>query len=222
MRAARALYKKSFKGHLLLNHLSKFKIISKNCSTWYLYQNCTNVSSPLNKRAIRALDKNIFQWHLLNHWSKIKIITQNCSSWCLLPKLHKWFHFTEQSGHQSPRKEMSLNCTCSWTTGPNSKQFHRIVPHDVLPQPKLHKWFHCTEQKGRQHYRYKIMSLNNISSAPLNKKASRALDEKNLWTTSPEPLVQIQNNFTELFLMMASTKIAQMVSLDQIKGLPEL
>ena len=28
-------------------------------------------------------------------------------------------------------------------------------------------------------------------------------------TSPPEPLVQIQNNFTELFLMMASTNIAQ-------------
>ena len=33
-----------------------------------------------------------------------------------------------------------------------------------------------------------------------------------------EPLVQIQNNFTELFLMMASTKIAQTVSLGLIQG----
>ena len=40
--------------------------------------------------------------------------------------------------------------------------------------------------------------------------------------SSPEPLVQIQNNFTELFLMMASTEIAQTVLLGFIKGLPEL
>ena len=39
---------------------------------------------------------------------------------------------------------------------------------------------------------------------------------------SSEPLVQIQNNFTELFLMMASTKIAQMVQPGWIKGPPEL
>ena len=33
---------------------------------------------------------------------------------------------------------------------------------------------------------------------------------------SPEPLVQIQNNFTDLFLMMASTNIAQTDSLGLI------
>ena len=38
----------------------------------------------------------------------------------------------------------------------------------------------------------------------------------------PEPLVQIQNNFSELFLMMASTKIAQTVSQGLIQGSPEL
>ena len=38
----------------------------------------------------------------------------------------------------------------------------------------------------------------------------------------PETLVQIQNDFTELFLMMASTKIAQTVMLGLIQGSPEL
>ena len=33
-----------------------------------------------------------------------------------------------------------------------------------------------------------------------------------------EPLVQIQNNLTELFLMMASTKITQMVLLPPKRG----
>ena len=37
-------------------------------------------------------------------------------------------------------------------------------------------------------------------------------------TFLPEPLVQIQNNFMELFLMMASTKITQMLLLDLIQG----
>ena len=41
-------------------------------------------------------------------------------------------------------------------------------------------------------------------------------------TFSPESLVQIQNNMTELFLIMASTKIAQTVLLGLIQGLPEL
>ena len=44
-------------------------------------------------------------------------------------------------------------------------------------------------------------------SARLNKRAVRALDKKYLYTTSaPKPLVQIQNNFTELFPMMPLTK----------------
>ena len=37
-------------------------------------------------------------------------------------------------------------------------------------------------------------------------------------TFHPEPLVQIQDNITELFLMMASTKIAQTVLLGLIQG----
>ena len=37
-------------------------------------------------------------------------------------------------------------------------------------------------------------------------------------TFPPEPLIQIQNNFTELFLMMASTKSAQTVLLGLIQG----
>ena len=50
-------------------------------------------------------------------------------------------------------------------------------------------------------------------SSPQNKMTTRALDQKCLLMTfPPEPLIQIQNNFTELFLMMTSTKIAQTVS----------
>ena len=40
--------------------------------------------------------------------------------------------------------------------------------------------------------------------------------------TSPEPMAQIQNNFTALFLITPSTKIAQMVPLACTEGLPEL
>ena len=60
-------------------------------------------------------------------------------------------------------------------------------------------------------------------SAPSNKGAARALDKKYLLMTfPPEPLVQIQNNFAEFFLMMASTKIAPTVLLGLIQGSPEL
>ena len=58
---------------------------------------------------------------------------------------------------------------------------------------------------------------------PPNKGAGRALDKKCLLMTfPPEQLVQIQNNFTELFFMMVSTKIAQTVLLGLIQGSSEL
>ena len=45
-------------------------------------------------------------------------------------------------------------------------------------------------------------------SAQMDKRIARALDKKYILTTSsPEPLVYIQNNFTEFFLMMPSTKL---------------
>ena len=51
-------------------------------------------------------------------------------------------------------------------------------------------------------------------STPPNKGAARALNKKCLLMTfPPESLVQIQNNFIEMFLMMSSTKFAQTVSL---------
>ena len=51
---------------------------------------------------------------------------------------------------------------------------------------------------------------------------TRAVDKNYLQMTSPELLVQIQNNFTELFLIMSSSKIAQMVSLYPTKWLQEI
>ena len=42
----------------------------------------------------------------------------------------------------------------------------------------------------------------------MNKIVARALDKKYLLTTSPEPLVQIQINFPEMFLIIPSAKIA--------------
>ena len=56
----------------------------------------------------------------------------------------------------------------------------------------------------------------------MEKRAARALDKKYLTTFPPERLVQFLNNFTELFLMMHSTKIAQMVPLRRTKIPPEL
>ena len=69
-----------------------------------------------------------------------------------------------------------------------------------MPSTKIAQWFHCTEQRGCHSSR----------------------KEMSLMTFPPEPLVQIQNNFTELSLMMVSTKIAQTVLLGLIQGSPEL
>ena len=123
--------RKIFKRHLL-NHWSKFKIISHKFPHNALYQNYTRGSTPPSKTAIRTKNRNIFNWHL-NYMSKFKLISQNYSSKCLLPKLHNWF------------------------------------------------------RKGE-------------------KRAVRVVDKKYLQTTSPEPLVQIQNNFTDFFLIMPSPK----------------
>ena len=55
---------------------------------------------------------------------------------------------------------MSFNDISSWTTGPISKIFNRIVPHNALYQ-NFAKRFRSTEQKGCQSSRYEI-SLNDI------------------------------------------------------------
>ena len=50
--------------------------------------------------------------------------------------------------------------------------------------------------------------MHNGSAIP-NRRAARALDKKSFETTfPPEPLAQIQNNFTELLPITPSTKIA--------------
>ena len=52
-----------------------------------------------------------------------------------------------------------------------------------------------------------MMASTKINgSARLNKRAARALDKKCLLMTSPEPLIQIQNNLTELFLNTFTAK----------------
>ena len=54
---------------------------------------------------------------------------------------------------------------------------------------------------------------NSINGyAPLNRSAARALDKKS-FKQHLEPLANIRNKFTELFLIMPSTKIAQIVPL---------
>ena len=52
--------------------------------------------------------------------------------------------------------------------------------------------------------------------------AIRALDNKYLETTSPEPQARIQNNLIESYLVVPLAEIAKVVLLCQAKGLPEL
>ena len=52
--------------------------------------------------------------------------------------------------------------------------------------------------------------------------ASWALEKKCLLTTSHETLVQIKNNFKEVFLMVPSTKIHKWFSSAEQKGLQSL
>ena len=81
----------------------------------------------------------------------------------------------------------SLN-DISWTTDPNSNKLTELFL--VIPSTKISQ----------------MVPLNG--SAQMDKRIARALDKKCILTTSPpEPLVYIQNNFTEFFLMMPSTKL---------------
>ena len=60
----------------------------------------------------------------------------------------------------------------------------------MMPSTNMHKWF-CSAEKG----------------------VGRALYKKYLQMKSPEPLVQNQKNFTEMVLILPSTKIDQKVQL---------
>ena len=63
----------------LLDNWSKLKIFLKSVPHNAFYQNCTNGSTPLNKRAARPIDITSFKHHFLNHWSKFKIISHKCA-----------------------------------------------------------------------------------------------------------------------------------------------
>ena len=54
------------------------------------------------------------------------------------------------------------------------------------------------------------------------KEVAIALDKKYLQIKSPEPLVQNQNNFSEMVLMLPSTKIDQKVQLGCTTWVPKL
>ena len=210
-----------------------------------LYQNCTNGSAPLNKRLCELQIRNIFNRHLLNHWSKSKFfyrivpldtLYQNREmvqlSWTkgrpelqirnIFKKrllLNHWFqilnNFTELFLIIPSTKISQMVLLCwtkeppklqirkyfnhiSWTTVSNSKLLNRIFPHDAF-------YKNCTN-----------------GSAPPNMGAARPLDKKCLLKTlPPEPLVQIQNYLTELFLIMPLPKLRIWFHSTE-KGSPEL
>ena len=85
-----------------------------------------------------------------------------------------------------------FNDISSWATGSNS------IPHDALYQS-------CTN-----------------GFAPAKMGLAELYNKKYLQMKSPEPLVQNQNNFTEMVLMLPSTKIDQKVQLGWTTWLPEL
>ena len=62
----------SLKWHLFLNHFSKYKILSHECSPYCPLPKLHKWIRSANKRDARALDKKSLKWHLLKHWSKEK------------------------------------------------------------------------------------------------------------------------------------------------------
>ena len=109
-----------FKRHLLRNHLSKFKIISQNCSSEYPLENCTNGSTPLNKGAARAPDKK----YLLTTSPKPLVQTSYNYTWMfpITPsfKIAQMVSLHGTGGLPELQIRNILNDIFSWTTGANS------------------------------------------------------------------------------------------------------
>ena len=188
-RVARAPDKKSFKQHFLLNHWSNSNIFRRFVPHNTLYQNCTMVTLCSTKAQPELQIRNIFEQHfLLNHWSKFKTIS-------IVPLDTFYQNCTNGSAPLNIRAARA----------PGKKYLEKAFPLKPLVKiqiisQKCSSWCHlpnCTN-----------------SSAPPNKGAARALDKKCLLKTfTSETKVQIQNNFTELLLIMHSSKISQMVPL---------
>ena len=142
--AARALDKKSFKCHLL-NQWSKINIISQNCT----FQNCTNGSAPLNKRAARAPDKKY-----LKKTSPFEPLVQihNISSelFLIIPSTKiaqmVWLHWTKGPPELQIRNLFKPHLLNHWS------EFKIISQNcsSCCPLPKSHKWFRSAEQKGHR------------------------------------------------------------------------
>ena len=117
-----------------------------------------------------------------------------------------------------PHDDLFQNCI-NGSTPPN-RRATRAPDKKSFKRHLLNHWpkFKIISQKCTSLYQ----NCTN-GYAPLNKKTARTPDKKYLQTAfPPEPFVHIQNNFTGLFLMMPSSKIAQMVPVHWTKGLPEV
>ena len=143
---------------------------------------CKNVSAPPNKRKTRAQDKNtIFKINLLlNHWSKLKFY------------------------RIAPHISLYQNCTngLALLNKIATRANHRTIFNHLLKHwPK----FKIVSQKCSS---LCPLPNNTNCSAPLNKMSTSAkIEKKDLLTSSPEPLTQIHNTFTQMFPKMPSFKI---------------
>ena len=144
--------------------------------------------------------RNIFKRHLvLNHWSSFKIISQNYSSWYPLPNCTNGSAQLKSRAARAPDRNIFKR-----------HLLNHLSKFKIFSQ-NCSLW--CLLSKFAQ-----MVMLHRTKGC----QSSRWEMSFNILMTFPEPLVQIQNNFTELFLIMPFTKIAQMGQLRWTKGPPEL
>ena len=149
----------------------------------------------MTKRATRAPDKQYFKRHLVqiqNNITELFLIIHSTTFAQMAPL--RWTKgLPELHIRNIFKRHLYLN---HWSK-------FKIISQNFSSWClllNLHKWF-CSTKHG----------------------AARALDKKCLLMKFPtEPLIQIQNNFTELFLMSPFTKIAQIVPLHWTKWPPKL
>ena len=104
-----------------------------------------NGSAPPNKRAVRALEK---KYHETTYPEPLVQIQNNLTEkFLMIPftKIEQTVPLGWTKGHQSPRKEISLNNICPWTAGLNLEYFHRNVPHYTLDQNCTNVSFRLTK-----------------------------------------------------------------------------
>ena len=126
-KATRAIDKKYL---LLLNHLSKFKIISKKCSSWCILRKWGRIFiAQLNNVVSRAKNRNtcIFKWYLFSNIPIHHLMCQDSGEQCraLGPSCYV-FSSPEPKAQGEVLWSVfvrpyffSLNHISSWATGPN-------------------------------------------------------------------------------------------------------